>query len=67
MSVELEADKLLTVQEVCGLLKVKKTYIYWLTYQKKIPFIKMQGHLRFRKSAIDYWLQSQEIRADVRI
>jgi excisionase family DNA binding protein len=67
MSVELEADKLLTVQEVCRLLKVKKTYVYSLTYQKKIPHIKMQGHLQFRRSAIDDWLHSQEIRADVRI
>jgi excisionase family DNA binding protein len=67
MSVELEADRLLIVQEICELLKVKKTYISWLTYQKKIPFIKMQGHLRFRKSTIDDWLQSQEIRTDVRV
>ena len=54
-------DKLLTVQEVCNLLKVKETYVYWLTHQKKIPHIKMQGHLRFRASAIDEWLRSQEV------
>lgn len=54
-------DRLLTIQEVCKLLQVKKTYVYWLTYQKKIPHIKMQGHLRFRESAIDEWLKSQEV------
>ena len=54
-------DKLLTVQETCELLKVPKTYIYWLTHQKRIPYIKMQGHLRFRQSAIDDWLRSQEV------
>ena len=54
-------DKLLTVQETCELLKVTKTYIYWLTHQKRIPYIKMQGHLRFRQSAIDDWLRSQEV------
>ena len=54
-------DKLLTVQEICELLKVPKTYIYWLTHQKKIPYIKMQGHLRFRQSDIDEWLRSQEV------
>ena len=58
-----ELDELLTVQEVCELLKVSKSYIYWLKYERKIPFIKMQGHLRFRKSAIDEWLRSQEVRS----
>ena len=53
-------DKLLTIQEVCELLKVSKGYIYWLTHQRKIPFIKMQGHLRFRWSDIDSWLREQE-------
>ena len=55
-------DRLLTVQEVCELLSVKEAYIYWLTHQKKIPHIKMQGHLRFRKSVIDQWIESQEVR-----
>ena len=63
MSAGQEQDRLLTVQEVCELLKVSKAYIYWLTHQKKIPFIKMQGHLRFRKSAIDDWLRAQEVRS----
>ena len=56
-------DQLLTVQEICDLRKVKKTYVYWLTRQRKIPHIKIQGILRFRKSAIDRWLESQEVRA----
>jgi excisionase family DNA binding protein len=56
-----ELDRLLTVQEVCELLKVPKTYVYWLTHKKAIPHIKMQGHLRFRESAIDEWLRSQEV------
>ena len=55
-------DKLLTIQKLCELLRAKKSYVYWLTYQKKIPYIKMMGHLRFRKSAIDECLNSQEIR-----
>ncbi len=66
MSVQVEADKLLTGQEIRELLKVKKSYVYWMTYQKKTPYIKMMGHLRFRKSAIDEWLNSQEIRISMR-
>ncbi len=60
-----KTDRLLTTQEVCELLKVSKTYIYWLTHQRKIPYIKMQGHLRFRQSDIDEWLMSQKV--EVRI
>ena len=56
-------DKLLTIQEVCELLKVSRSYIYWLTHQKKIPHIKMMGHLRFRHSDIDNWLRAQEVRS----
>ena len=56
-----EGAKLLTIQEVCELLKVSRSYIYWLTHQKKIPYIKMHGHLRFRQSAIDNWLQEREV------
>jgi excisionase family DNA binding protein len=36
-------DRLLTVQEICELLKVKKTYVYWLTHRNRIPHIKIQG------------------------
>lgn len=54
-------DELLTVQNVCDLLNVKKSYVYWLTHSKKIPFIKIGGLLRFRKADIDAWLQAQEV------
>ena len=60
-SMSAEADELLTVQEICNLLKVPKNYVYSLTHQRKIPFIKMQGCLRFWRSDIDEWLRSQEV------
>ena len=60
-------DRLLTVQEISELLKVPKSYVYWLTHQKKIPHLKIQGHLRFRQSHIDEWLDSQEVSNDVAI
>ena len=57
------SSRLLTTQEVCELLKISKGYLYWLTHQKKIPHIKMMGHLRFRHSDIDNWLREQEVRS----
>ena len=55
-------ERLLTVREVSNFLNVPKSYIYWLTHQKKIPFIKIHGILRFRKAALDQWLKAQERR-----
>ena len=65
MSVGNAIDRLLTVQEISELLKVPKSYVYWLTHQKKIPHLKIQGHLRFRRAHIDEWLRSQEVRENV--
>ena len=61
VSVETKLERLLTVQEISELLKVPKSYVYWLTHQKKIPHLKIQGHLRFRRSHIEEWLRSQEV------
>lgn len=54
-------DRLLTVEEVCKLLNVKKSFVYSLTHRKKIPYIKIQKYLRFRESAINEWLKKQEV------
>lgn len=65
MSVETTLERLLTVQEICELLKVPKSYVYWLTHSKRIPHFKINGHLRFRQSRIEEWLESQEVRSNV--
>jgi excisionase family DNA binding protein len=56
-----EGDRLLTVQDVCELLGVKKPYLYNLTHHKKIPHIKIEGILRFRQEEIKSWLDSREV------
>jgi len=61
MSVDTSFERLLTVQDICELLKVPKSYVYWLTHSKKIPHLKINGHLRFRQSSIGEWLESQEV------
>lgn len=55
-------DRLLTLQELCELLNVTKAYVYRLTSGKKIPHIKLMGHLRFRRREIEDWLAEQEVR-----
>ena len=58
---EMNCERLLTLQDICELLNLKKSYIYSMSSQKKIPHYKIQGHLRFRLSAVENWLKSQEI------
>ncbi len=58
-----EGADILTLKEVCELLKVSKGYIYSLTHRRQIPHIKMMGHLRFRRSELDTWLAEQEVRS----
>ena len=53
-------DAILTGQEVCELLKIKQSYLYWLTSESRIPHYKIHGHLRFRRAAIEDWLRSHE-------
>lgn len=64
MSVDTRLEKLLTVQEISSLLSVPKSYVYYLTHCKRIPHLKINGHLRFRQSDIsdiEDWLQKQEV------
>ena len=58
-------ERLLTVQDICELLGVPRSYVYRLTHTKRIPYMKIQGHLRFRRAHIDEWLRSQEVRENV--
>ena len=62
MSVGTNLEKLLTIQEVCELLNVPKSYVYYLTHKRDIPHFKIYGHLRFRQSHIEEWLESMEVR-----
>ncbi len=65
MSVDIKLEKLLTVQEISDLLGVPSSYVYDLTHRKKIPFLKINGHLRFRPTQIDEWLRSKEVHINV--
>jgi excisionase family DNA binding protein len=51
------ADELLTVAEVSAWLKKAPGTIYNLVSAGDIPFVKAGGSLRFRRGAIEAWLQ----------
>ena len=51
----------LTVDDLCDRLKLKKSYVYELTFTKKIPHIKIGRHLRFKWEEIEKWLKENTI------
>jgi excisionase family DNA binding protein len=53
-------DKLLTINQLSELLQIKKSTIYSWTFTRKIPFVKINGALRFKEKAINGWIEGQE-------
>ena len=53
-------EKLYTVDEVADYLRVKKSFVYLLTRQGLIDFIKMGKYCRFEKKSIDKFLQQRK-------
>jgi excisionase family DNA binding protein len=59
-----EADRLLTVQEVAELLRVPVSWVYERTRRrgdKQLPHMKMGKYLRFRRADVLGWLDSCRI------
>ena len=52
-------EKYLTIEEVCDILQVKKHYIYALTSQRKIPYLKIGRFLRFDRGKLEQWIRDQ--------
>ncbi|MFZ5988085.1 MAG: helix-turn-helix domain-containing protein [Bacillota bacterium] len=46
------------VKGLCSYLKVSDKWVYERTHLKEIPYLKVNGLLRFRKKDIDKWLSS---------
>ena len=55
------SDAVLTIEELSAYLKISRSTLYKLVGEGKIPSQKVGRHWRFRKEAIDRWLD--EIRA----
>jgi excisionase family DNA binding protein len=57
------SEELLTPEDVCRLLKIKRSYLYDLTHRNRIPHLKLGRHLRFRRSDLEAWLAGKRIEA----
>ena len=52
-------DDVLTNEELAAYLKIPKSTLYKLVREGKIPSQKIGRHWRFRKGAIDNWLEEK--------
>lgn len=50
------SDSLLTVVEVAEYLRVKPRTVYQWVWRRRIPFVKANAAVRFRRAEIDEWL-----------
>ena len=51
---------ILTVEDLSNYLRIPKSTIYKLVREGKIPAQKIGRHWRFRKEAIDRWLENKQ-------
>jgi len=57
-----DEDIIFDVPGLSEYLKVEASWVYDAAKMQKIPHYKMGKYLRFRKAAIDAWLEKQSIR-----
>jgi len=50
-------DNVLTIEELAAYLKISKSSLYKLAQAGKLPGQKIGKHWRFRKVAVDRWLE----------
>ena len=55
----LQADEVLTIDELALYLKLSKSSLYKLAQKGKVPGQKVGKHWRFHKDAVDAWLKNQ--------
>jgi len=60
---EKKQEPLLTITDLCSILKLTQRHIYRLIDGGQIPFaMKIAGSWRFRKDELYEWLESRKIR-----
>ena len=51
-------DEIMTVEELAKYLRVPRSTVYRLAQRGRVPSQKVGRHWRFRKEAIDRWLEA---------
>jgi excisionase family DNA binding protein len=54
------SEKYLDVKDLSDLLKISPATVYRLIENRKIPYLRVGGQIRFRKQSIDAWARGRE-------
>jgi excisionase family DNA binding protein len=54
------SDRLLTADEVAAILHVTKSWVYDQTRQHRMPHVRLGRYVRYRRSAVDRWIEQIE-------
>ena len=57
-----KGETIFDVKELAEYLKVDESWIYNKSHLREIPHFKIGKYIRFKKSAIDKWIESETIR-----
>ena len=57
-----ELPEIMTITETCKYLRIPRSSLYKLAQEGKIPCQKVGRHWRFRREAIDRWLEENPFR-----
>jgi excisionase family DNA binding protein len=60
LTVGLNDDRLLTASEVAEHLRVTPAWVYAETRRNRLPHVRLGRYVRYRRSAIDRWIERQE-------
>ena len=55
----------MTVSEVAELCSLSDKTVYRLASEGRIPYVKIQSNLRFKRPAIEQWLQTKSFEPQV--
>jgi excisionase family DNA binding protein len=55
-----ETDGLLTAEEVASLLQVTPAWVYAETRRRRIPHIRLGRYVRYRRFALQVWMDEME-------
>ena len=53
------SDEIMTIPDVASLLKVAEKTVYGLAQKGDLPAFKVGGQWRFRRGAIDSWIEEK--------
>jgi len=57
-------EDILTLQEIAKYLKVDKRTVYRMVKSKQLPAFKVRNQWRFKKDAIDKWIEANNVTVD---